>query len=125
MSLADLRTELRDACDFGDAGLTAHLVLPERVAAPALWVKPSDPYLSFEGADFGHVVARLDVVFAVARAVNETTAAEVDRRLMQILAAIPGHFGIEAANPGLVPLSGQDHIGGVVTVLTQIPVESP
>ena len=122
-ALEDLRAELQDAMNVVD--LDAHLVTPEIVSPPATFVGPGSPYVSLEGANIGCVIVRHEIVLAVGVGVNEVNAAELDRRFLAALAALPGHYAVEGSFTGQVPLNGQQYLGGVLSTLTEIQIPEP
>lgn len=122
-ALEELRAELRDA--MNGAGLDAHLIVPEVVAPPVTFIGPGDPYVSLEGANYGSVVVRHEIVLAIGRGVNDVNAAELDRRFLAVLNALPGYFTVTGSFTGQVPLNGQNYLGGVLSILTEIQIPAP
>lgn len=117
-ALEDLRQELVTA--LNTAQLDAHSPVPEKASPPVTLVGPGDPYISLEEANYGCVVVRHDIVLAVGKGINDVNAAEVDRRFLLALSALPPQFNVADSRVGQVSLNGQTYTGGVLSVLTEI-----
>lgn len=119
--LTQLRLDLQAALKA--ARLNAFLTVPDKATPPMVYVAPGDPYLSFDGANFGGQIARHQIV-AVARAGVNTAAAEaIDELALEVLDALSDlddHLVTEVGQPGQITINGQQHLALAVSVETEI-----
>lgn len=125
-ALTEAREKLRDLLKA--AGLHAFTVAPNPATPPFAYVGPNEPYLDYEGAGFGCVIARFQVGYVARPGVNEKTAEDADDGVLQILAALrenpddPHGFVVEGVDrPGQITLAGQgNHIAAPINVAIEL-----
>jgi hypothetical protein len=127
-ALTEARTKLRDLLKA--AGLNAFTVAPNPITPPFAYVGPNEPYLDYEGAGFGCVIARFQVGYVTAPGVNEKRAEDVDDGLLTVLAALrenpedPHGFFVEGVDrPGPISLPGAAGTGGHIAAPINVAIE--
>lgn len=125
-ALTDTRDRLVALLNAAD--LHCFTALPNPVTPPFSYVAPGDPYVAYEGANFGSVIVRFQVGCVARPGVNEKVAAEIDATALQVIAALietpddPHGFVVEAVGqPGQITIAGQgQHIAVPISVITEI-----
>ena len=80
MTLADIRADLHDALTA--AGWEKVLTYsPERFTVPLAYLLPDSPYLTSEGARFGHLKVGFEVRLVVGAGTNERQTTELDTQI--------------------------------------------
>lgn len=127
--MSNALTATRDALKqlLDDAGLFAFAVLPETVTPPVCLVGPGSPYLSYEGAGFGSQIVRLSIAVLADAGTNDVTVETLDELILRVIDAVDGRgpedvvFQVDGAGqPGQLPLNGQNFLGAVIDVQTEI-----
>lgn len=121
-SLTDHREILKQI--LVDGGLAhAFVIVPPKATPPLVFVGPGSPYVTYEGANFGGMIAHFDVGIVAGRGTNETAAEELDEMVLQVLDAIheAGTFQAnDVDRPGRINLNGQEHLACSIDVQTEI-----
>lgn len=120
-SLTDHRTILKDV--LVAAGLHAFVIVPAKATPPMVFVGPGSPYITYEGAAFGGIIAHFDVGIVASKGTNETAAADLDEMVLAVLDAIRDDGGFQANDvdrPGRINLNGQEHLACSIDVQTEI-----
>lgn len=121
-ALTDHRTLLRDI--LSDAGIDhAFVIVPERVTPPFAYVGPGLPYVTYEGATFGGMIAHFAVGVVASKGTNEVAAEELDDLVLRVLDAVAadGRYQVnEVDNPGRITLNGQTYLACSIDIQTEI-----
>lgn len=120
-ALTDTRDRLKTA--LAEAGLTAHVTVPERVTPPLAFVAPGEPYLTPEGATFGGEILRHEIVVVARAGVNDKKAADLDALIVtavDALQTVEDQVVEEVSRPGQISLGGQAFLATTIHVKTEI-----
>jgi hypothetical protein len=121
-SLTDHRTILKDLLVAGGLEHT-FVIVPPKATPPMVFVGPGSPYITYEGATFGGVIAHFDVGIVAGKGTNETAAEELDEMVLEVLDAIRAAGTFQANDvdrPGRINLNGQEHLACSIDVQTEI-----
>ena len=111
---------------LADVGLSAFSTTPDVAAPPLVYVGPGAPYVTREGAAFGHVIAHNQVVVVASPGVNEATADELDQMVVDTLIALEDAEVVDTfsvGRPGAVVLDGQEYLAVGIDTTTEITQE--
>lgn len=121
-TLEQARATLRDA--LKSAGMDAFSVTPEVADPPFAYAAPDEPYLSPDGASFGQLIARHQVVLIASAGVNEATADELDQMIVTAVRAIDDAVDtFEVGRPGTIGLNSQSYLAVAISTTTEISIQ--
>lgn len=99
------------------AGLNALDYVAERINPPVVLVVPGDPYMTREGAPFGHVLVNLNVLVIGPKGTAHAEAEALDDLIVRTFSALEDEYDLtEVTPPGQVTLGGHTYLGAAITV---------
>lgn len=119
-ALSDVRDRLKAVLE--GVGLHAFAVVPPKVTPPFAYVAPGDPYVTYEGANFGGEIVTCNVGAVVAAGANDVTAEGLDDAVLLILDALldsDDFTGLDV-EVGAITVNGQSYLGASIRVQTEI-----
>ena len=122
VTLESVRAGVADA--LKGAGLHALDYVAEKISPPAVLVVPGDPYLTREGAPFGHALVNLNVLVIGPKGTAQAQADALDDLVVRAWRVLDEEYDVaEISAPGQVNLNGSSFLGAAITITSTEKVE--